>query len=87
MSTFTFYPNGPSISTLYCVCPKCSGHNDDVRCEKDFSKREKLLHRFIQPGKNVSLPNSLTLTLTLNAQQNAALLLGSADEEDSANLR
>ena len=41
MSTFTFYPNGPSISTLYCVCPKCSGHNDDVRCEKDFSKCEK----------------------------------------------
>ena len=43
MSTFTFYPNGPSesISTLYCVCTKCSGHNHGVRCEKDFSKCEK----------------------------------------------
>jgi hypothetical protein len=46
-----------------------------------------ILHRFIQPGKKVSLPNSSTLTLTLNAQQNAALLLGSVDEEDRANLR
>jgi hypothetical protein len=34
-----------------------------------------ILHRFILPGKNVSLPNSSTVTLTLNAQQNAALLL------------
>ncbi len=40
-STFTFYPNGLSISTLYCVCPKCSGHNNDVQCEKGFIKCEK----------------------------------------------
>ncbi len=46
-----------------------------------------ILHRFIQPGKNVLLPNSSTLTFMLNAQQNAVLLLGSVDEEDSANLR
>jgi hypothetical protein len=46
-----------------------------------------ILNRFIQPGQNVSLQNSSTLTLTLNAQQNAVLLLGSVDEEDSANLR
>jgi hypothetical protein len=41
-----------------------------------------ILNRFIQPGQNVSLQNSSTLTLTLNAQQNAALLMGSVDEED-----
>jgi hypothetical protein len=46
-----------------------------------------ILNRFIQPGQNVSLPNSSALTLTLNAQQNEALLLGSIDEEDRANLR
>ena len=46
-----------------------------------------ILNRFIQPRQNVSLQNSSTPTPTLNAQQNAALLLGSVDEEDRANLR
>jgi hypothetical protein len=41
----------------------------------------------IPPGQNISLPNLSTLTLMLNAQQNAALVLGSVDEEDGANLR
>jgi hypothetical protein len=55
--------------------------------EKTSVSVRNVLNCFIQPGQNVSLQNSSTLTLTLNAQQNAALLLGSVDEEDRANLR
>ncbi len=66
------------FSTLHsslCMYQMQCDHNHDGQCEKDFSVRN-ISHRFIQPGQNVSLPNSSTLTLTLNAQQNAAVLFG-----------
>jgi hypothetical protein len=76
MTTFTFYPDGPSISTLGCVCTKCSIHNHDVQCEKDVCKCEKYTPLLHSAWQNVSVPNSLASPpiLKLNTQQNAALL-------------
>ncbi len=56
MTNFTFYPNGPSISTLHCVCTKCSGHN--VQCEQDFSKYETYT-----PSLNSACSKSFTAKL------------------------
>ncbi len=61
MSTFTFYPNGPPISTLYYVCTNAVVTIMMFDAKKTSINVRNIRHRFIQPGQNVSLPNPSTL--------------------------